>query len=91
MQDLRVVDCDIFTIGQYLRPTKVHLPVARYYMPDEFEDLTKVGRSMGFRWVESGPLVRSSYLADAQAERLGVKADCLVRKSAFASKPNQPS
>jgi lipoic acid synthetase len=73
MQDLRTVDCDIFTIGQYLRPTKSHLPVARYYTPDEFADLSTVGRSMGFRWVESGPLVRSSYLADAQAERLGVK------------------
>ena len=73
MQDLRAVGCDIITIGQYLRPTKFHLPVARYYTPDEFADLTKVGRSMGFRWVESGPLVRSSYRAEAQAEGLGVK------------------
>jgi lipoic acid synthetase len=73
MQDLRGVGCDIFTIGQYLRPTKAHLPVVRYYTPEEFADLSEEGKNMGFRWVESGPLVRSSYLADAQAERLGVQ------------------
>jgi len=70
MHDLRIGGCDIFTIGQYLRPSKLHLPVVRYYTPDEFAELGRVGRNMGFRWVESGPLVRSSYRAEAQAERL---------------------
>jgi lipoic acid synthetase len=73
MRDLRGGGCDIFTVGQYLRPSKLHLPVARYYTPDEFGALGRVGKNMGFRWVESGPLVRSSYLADAQAERLIIR------------------
>ena len=72
MADLRAVDCDILTIGQYLRPTRTHLPVVRYYTPDEFEALREAGYAVGFRWVESGPLVRSSYHADAQARRLQV-------------------
>jgi lipoyl synthase len=58
----------ILTLGQYLRPSKWHLPVARYYHPDEFLYWKKVGEEMGFVHVESGPLVRSSYLADQQYE-----------------------
>ena len=70
MRDLRAHDVDILTIGQYLRPTRNHLPVTRYWHPDEFARLRDEGLAMGFRWVESGPLVRSSYHADGQAEVL---------------------
>ncbi len=66
MRDLRSVDCDILTIGQYLQPTKAHLPVARFYHPDEFAALKEEGLAFGFRHVESGPLVRSSYHAADQ-------------------------
>ncbi len=57
---------DVFTIGQYLQPTKKHHPVVRYYHPDEFSALARIGLEMGFRHVESGPLVRSSYHAASQ-------------------------
>ncbi len=57
---------DVFTIGQYLQPTKEHHPVVRFYHPDEFRELARIGREMGFRHVESGPLVRSSYHAASQ-------------------------
>ena len=66
MRDLRAVGCDIMTIGQYLRPTKQHLPVTRYYHPDEFAAFKAEGLSLGFSQVESGPLVRSSYHAEQQ-------------------------
>ncbi len=66
MSDLREVQCDILTIGQYLQPTKLHLPVERYVHPDEFAKLKRTGLEMGFRYVESGPLVRSSYHAAGQ-------------------------
>ena len=66
MRDLRAVDCDIITIGQYLQPTRDHLPVARYYDPGEFAQLKEEGMTMGFAHVESGPLVRSSYHAERQ-------------------------
>lgn len=66
MRDLRAVDCDIITIGQYLQPTREHLPVVRFYDPSEFALLKKEGLAMGFTHVESGPLVRSSYHAEQQ-------------------------
>ena len=66
MSDLRAVECDILTLGQYLQPTKEHLPIDRYVHPDEFALLKKKGMDMGFRHVESGPLVRSSYHAAGQ-------------------------
>ncbi len=66
MEDLRGVKCDILTIGQYLRPTPQHLPVVRFYHPDEFAELKRLGLELGFRHVESGPLVRSSYHAHEQ-------------------------
>lgn len=69
LRDLRAVDCDIVTIGQYLRPSPFHLPIDRYVTPDEFAELKEEGMSLGFRHVESGPLVRSSYHAHEQAER----------------------
>jgi lipoic acid synthetase len=64
MADLREVNCDILTLGQYLQPTRDHLPVDRYAHPDEFGSLKLKGLEMGFRHVESGPLVRSSYHAE---------------------------
>ena len=67
-RDLRSVDCQILTIGQYLRPSVAHLPMSRYYTPDEFRDLKRIALDMGFGHVESGPLVRSSYHAHEQAE-----------------------
>ncbi|MDF0674869.1 MAG: lipoyl synthase [Nitrospira sp.] len=66
MRDLRAVECDIMTIGQYLQPTRDHLPVARFYDPSEFALLKEKGLAMGFTHVESGPLVRSSYHAEQQ-------------------------
>lgn len=66
MRDLRAVDCDIITIGQYLQPTRGHLPVVRFYDPSEFMLLKEEGLAMGFSQVESGPLVRSSYHAEQQ-------------------------
>ena len=64
MRDLRSVGCDIMTIGQYLQPTREHLPVARYYAPGDFATLKEEGMALGFTHVESGPLVRSSYHAE---------------------------
>ena len=66
MEDLRQVDCDLLTIGQYLRPSAKHLSIDRFYHPDEFAALAEAGRVMGFKHVASGPLVRSSYHADQQ-------------------------
>ncbi|MBI3189271.1 MAG: lipoyl synthase [Ignavibacteriales bacterium] len=66
MKDLNRIKCDILTIGQYLQPTKEHLPVARYVHPDEFNRYKEVGKQLGFKHVESGPLVRSSYHAERQ-------------------------
>jgi lipoic acid synthetase len=71
MRDLRSVDVDILTLGQYLRPSGDHLPLDRYYTPDEFRELARVGREMGFRHVEAGPLVRSSYHAWEQVSAAG--------------------
>ena len=68
MRDLRAAHVDILTIGQYLRPSDQHLPIARWYTPDEFAELKRYGMSLGFRHVESGPLVRSSYHAWEQVE-----------------------
>ncbi|HMD18688.1 MAG TPA: lipoyl synthase [Alloacidobacterium sp.] len=71
-RDLASVGTDVLTIGQYLRPSKDHLPMARYYTPDEFAFMKQEALKMGFRHVESGPLVRSSYHAHEQANSSGV-------------------
>lgn len=68
MRDLHASGCDIMTIGQYLQPTREHLPVDRFVHPDEFRMYKRVGLEMGFRMVESGPLVRSSYHAEKHIE-----------------------
>jgi lipoic acid synthetase len=68
MKDCRTVDVDILTLGQYLQPTKEHLPIDRYVHPDEFAELKRIGLELGFKHVESGPLVRSSYHAEKAVE-----------------------
>jgi lipoic acid synthetase len=68
LRDLRRVDCQILTVGQYLRPSLAHLPMVRYYTPDEFKELKRIALGLGFGHVESGPLVRSSYHAHEQAD-----------------------
>ncbi len=72
MRDLRTWGVDILTIGQYLQPSKAHLPIERYYPPETFDQLRAFGTEIGFRWVESGPLVRSSYHAEQQVRALSV-------------------
>lgn len=66
MDDLREAECDLLTLGQYLAPTNGSFPVQRYYEPSEFEDFFNEGMNRGFKWIESGPLVRSSYHAQEQ-------------------------
>jgi len=79
-RDLRAVDCDILTIGQYLRPTPQHLPLVRYYHPDEFAEMKAEALALGFRHVESGPLVRSSYHARDQVPGAELKR---IRRAAM--------
>jgi lipoic acid synthetase len=74
MGDVRAQGVDILTLGQYLRPSSGHLPIARYYTPAEFAELARQGRRMGYRHVEAGPLVRSSYHAWDQVERATASA-----------------
>ena len=64
MDDLRTVGCEVMTIGQYLQPTREHLTVNEYIRPEQFEKYRQIGLEKGFRHVESGPLVRSSYRAE---------------------------
>jgi lipoic acid synthetase len=70
MRDLRAWGVDILTVGQYLQPSRKHLPIERFYTPDEFAEVKAYGLEIGFRWVESGPLVRSSYHAEQQVRAL---------------------
>ena len=72
MTDLRSWGVEILTIGQYLQPSRKHLPIVRYYTLEEFEELHRFGMEIGFKWVESGPLVRSSYHAAEQVRALSV-------------------
>ena len=72
MGDLRAVDCNMLTLGQYLSPTPQHIPIERFVTPEEFEDLRVQGEAMGFKAVASGPFVRSSYHA---GELLGPASD----------------
>lgn len=63
MKDLRAIDVDVVTFGQYLRPTEQHLSVVEYVTPEKFDEFRKIGERMGFKYVASGPMVRSSYKA----------------------------
>lgn len=69
LRELRAVDCDIVTVGQYLRPSLEHLPVRKYWTPEEFAEIKTIGLKLGFKHVESGPLVRSSYHAHEQSQQ----------------------
>jgi lipoyl synthase len=80
---LRDVDCDILTVGQYLRPSQKHLPLVRYYHPDEFAEMKSEALAMGFKHVESGPLVRSSYHARDQVP--GAELRALRRRATVAA------
>jgi lipoic acid synthetase len=68
LSDLREADVDIVTLGQYLQPTRNHLPVEKFYAPEEFDKYRDYAYSIGFRYVASGPLVRSSYHAEQQTK-----------------------
>jgi lipoic acid synthetase len=81
MRDLRSWGVQILTIGQYLQPSRQHLPIIRYYTLEEFADLKDYGLSIGFEWVESGPLVRSSYHAAEQVRALSV-----IHRKLYASR-----
>jgi lipoic acid synthetase len=70
MRDMRQIDCDFLTLGQYLRPSRDQLPVERYVTPEEFDELGRLAWQMGFKMVHSGPLVRSSYHAEELAQQL---------------------
>ncbi len=85
-EDLREQGCDLLTVGQYLRPTAKHLPVARYWHPDEFEALRDYALSLGFAHVEAGPLVRSSYHAAEQAAAARERRD---RAAPAADRPGR--
>jgi lipoic acid synthetase len=74
MRDVAAIGVDILTIGQYLRPTEDHLPIQRYYTPAEFDGLRERALALGLRWVESGPLVRSSYHAEQQVAALSARS-----------------
>lgn len=80
MTDLRAVGCDRLTIGQYMRPSLLHLPVQKYWTPDEFEQLGAIARSLGFSHVRSGPLVRSSYHAGEPEEMREVNLQVKIRQ-----------
>jgi lipoic acid synthetase len=86
--DLRAVDCDILTLGQYLRPSPEHLPVERYYHPDEFAEMRDEALALGFKHVESGPLVRSSYHARDQVP--GAEARRAAREAGVAGAARSP-
>jgi lipoic acid synthetase len=86
MRDLRAWGVDILTIGQYLQPSKRHLPIERYYTPEEFAALQRYGLGIGFRWVESGPLVRSSYHAEQQ-----VRALSAVHRTLYGAQASTPA
>lgn len=82
MEDWRKHEVDVLTIGQYLRPSSLHLPIYRYVHPDEFAEYKAIGMEMGFKWVESGPMVRSSYHAESQAQMLSIRAHEVVEQAA---------
>ncbi len=83
MRDLRSVRCDVLTIGQYLSPSKDHLPVVEYVRPEVFDEYARIGEDMGFKYVASGPLVRSSYMAD---RAFSLATEERIRKDGVRSK-----
>lgn len=90
MRDLRSADVDILTLGQYLQPSRQHLPIERYYAPEEFVEFRKAGLAMGFKWVESGPLVRSSFRADRQARALSPRWKRIIEGAGAGESNTRP-
>lgn len=92
MRDCAAHGVDILTVGQYLQPTPAHHPVARYWTPDEYREIARAGREMGLRWVEAGPLVRSSYHAHQQALGLAAAGDAAAAEPPLGGLPaaNRP-
>jgi lipoic acid synthetase len=82
MRDLVSWGVDILTIGQYLQPSQKHMAIDRYYTPDEFSEFRRIGLELGFKWVESGPLVRSSYHAEQQVRQLSTLNHFRLREDA---------
>ncbi|MBK9124817.1 MAG: lipoyl synthase [Chloroflexi bacterium] len=87
MRDLASAGVDILTIGQYLQPSKQHLPVEAFYDLNQFAKFSEIGRELGFKWVESGPLVRSSYRADQQVRELSKLNFIHMRSDAAVAEP----
>jgi lipoyl synthase len=87
LADLRDVGVDYLTLGQYLQPSPAHLPVVRYVSPDEFEELGRLARAIGFKKVASGPFVRSSYHAREMAEDTGIAVDYGLSDDRRAARP----
>jgi lipoyl synthase len=83
--DMRAWGVDILTLGQYLQPSRKHMPIARYYTPEEFAELREYALGLGFRWAECGPLVRSSYHAEEQVRALSVVHRKLYGDSAMTA------
>ena len=84
MKDLVSWGVSILTIGQYLQPSKKHIPIDRYYTPDEFAEFKRIGLDLGFKWIESGPLVRSSYHAEQQVRHLSKLDHIRLREVAYS-------
>jgi len=89
MRDQRSWGVDILTVGQYLQPSKQHLPIERYYPPEEFAELKEYGLQIGFRWVESGPLVRSSYHAAEQVRALSDRWSIAASTAGYGAKSSK--
>jgi lipoic acid synthetase len=87
--DLRAWGVDILTLGQYLQPSRKHLPIERYYTPDEFRELKEYALGLGFKWAECGPLVRSSYHAEEQVRALSIVHRKLYGNGQAAAAPEQ--
>ncbi len=87
--DLRSVDCDMLTLGQYLQPTRDHLPVERYVPPEEFDELGEMARGMGFKMVASGPFVRSSYHAGEMADGAAAATNASASNTALPVLPHE--
>jgi lipoic acid synthetase len=77
---------DILTLGQYLQPSRKHLPISRYYTLEEFKELRQYGREIGFKWVEASPLVRSSYHATEQVRALSIVHDKLYGEAGLGGR-----
>jgi len=88
MRDLRAADVDVLTLGQYLRPTERHLAVVEYVTPERFEFFREQGEAMGFRYVASGPMVRSSYKAGEFFMAAMMDADAVAGDNEPSSAPN---